>query len=392
MRIVQLSLGWVGTRAWVLLSGFGVISYPASDYLFSDVHLYDWWAGNIADGHFPINDPAWQYPALAAVVFLSGYLIAGNMVGFVFLAALADLTIFSLLTYRGKQQSNWNPTFIWMIAPLAIGPIFLGRFDVFVTLAAVVALLYVGKSRSFGIAVAVGALLKVWPILLLLATPKGSATKVLAWFTATIATGSLLLSFWWDGSFSFLGSQRSRGLQIESVGALPYQLWNAGPSKVTSGYQFGAIEFIASGTHVISLVITLLGVALLGILFYWQIFGKLHDANPADIALLAVLISMVTSRVLSPQYMIWVFGLLAMCAFTPQQNFRKIIQLILISASLGQMLYPWQYGQLQQGGVIAVAAQTVRLATLIWATVLIWRNLQEISQQNPSPKVAHLAA
>lgn len=389
MRVMPLILGWALTRVWVLLSGFGVIFYPGSEFLFSDVRLYDWWAGNIADLHFPINDPMWQYPPLAAVVFLAGYLIAGNTVGFVFLATTADLAIFALLTQRGRQQANSKPATIWVIAPIVMGPIILGRFDVFVTLAAVVALLYVGQARRFGIAIAVGALLKVWPLLLLLATPKGSAVRVIAWFTATFVLGSLLLSLWWDDSFSFIGGQRSRGLQIESVGALPYQIWNAGPSTVTSAFQFGAIEVVASGTQVVSLVITLIGLSLLGVLFYWKVSGRLHDANPADVALLAILVSIVTSRVLSPQYMVWIFGLLAVCAFSPQVNFRKIATLIFMSAGIGQIIYPWWYVNLQQGGVLAVGAHTIRILTLIWATALVWKNIQVISQKNPGQKVTH---
>ena len=392
MRAMPLSLGWATTRIWVLLSGFGIIFYPESEFLFSDVRLYDWWAGNLADSRFPINDPMWQYPPLAAVVFLVGYLIAGNTVGFVFLAALADLAIFVSLLQRGKIQNNLNPALIWTIAPLLIGPIILGRFDVFVTLAAVIALLSVRQPHKFGIAIAVGALLKVWPLLLLLATPKGTALKVMAWFAATFTIGSLLLSFWWDDSFSFIGGQRSRGLQIESVGALPYLIWNAGPSKVTSAFQFGAIEVVANGTQVVSLFITLIGVTLLGLLFYWRIFGKLDSANPADIAFLAVLISIVTSRVLSPQYMIWVFGLLAVCAFNPQKNFKLITILLFISTGLGQIIYPWWYADLQLGAVLTVAAHTIRILTLLLATGIVWKNMQETSRQNPILKAAHLTS
>jgi hypothetical protein len=389
MRVTPLALGWLTTRVWVLLSGFSVIYYPQSEFLFSDVRLYDWWAGNIADAHFPINDPMWQYPPLAAVVFLVGYLIAGNTVGFVFLALIADLAVFILVIQRGREQSNLNPAFIWMIAPLAIGPIMLGRFDVFVTLVAVAALMSVGKVRRFGAAIAIGALLKVWPVLLLLATPKGLGLKAVSWFAATFAAGTLLLSFWWKDSFSFIGGQRSRGLQIESVGALPYQLWNAGPGTVTSAFQFGAIEVVASWTAIVSLIVTVIGVVLLGILFYWRLFGKLTAANPADVSLLAVLISIATSRVLSPQYMIWVFGLLAVCAFVPQQNFKKIFFLITVSAGIGQIIYPWCYASLQQGGVLTVFAHTIRIVTLLWATSIAWNNVKEISQQNPGQKVSH---
>ena len=392
MRVMPLAFGWVATRVWVLLSGFGLIFYPESEFLFSDVRLYDWWAGNIADSFFPINDPMWQYPPLAAVVFLAGYLLAGNTVGFVFLATVADLAIFLLLVRTGREKQNSTPAFIWMIAPLVMGPIILGRFDVFVTLAAVAALLYVGQSRKFGIAIAIGALLKVWPVLLLLATPKGKALKVITWFAGTFAAGSLLLSLWWSESFSFIGGQRSRGLQIESVGALPYQLWNAGPGNVSSAFQFGAIEVVASGTSIVSLVITLIGLALLGTLFFWRVTGRLNSANPADIALLAVLISIVTSRVLSPQYMVWVFGLLAVSAFSPQRNFKKISILICISAGIGQVIYPWWYLSLQQGGVHAVAAHAIRILTLLWATAIAWNNLREVSQKNPSQIAIHPAS
>lgn len=393
MRTVPLLAGWLVTRVWVLLSGFSVLPYPESKFLFSDVRLYDWWAGNIADGFFPINDPMWQYPPLAALVFLVGYLIAPNTIGFVFLVLLADLVIMILLVKRSSELANYLPAAIWLATPLLMGPIMLGRFDVFPTLAAVFALLYISSPRKFGIALAIGGLLKVWPILLLLATPKGTLLRVLLWFMVTFGVGSLLLRIWWKESFSFLGGQRSRGLQIEAVGALPYQLWNAGPETVKSAFQFGAIEVVAIGTGVTSLVITVIGIYLLGRLSFWRLFGKLDSAEPADIALLALLLAIVTSRVLSPQYLVWVFGILAVCAIKPQRNFQKIFVLISISSGLGQLIYPGWYLSLQQGGTAAVAAHAIRIVTLVWATALVWENLspktrtvQSTNDPDQSPK------
>ena len=389
MRTVPLVIGWFVTRLWVLLSGFSILIYPKSEYLFSDVRLYDWWAGNIADGFFPINDPMWQYPPLAALVFLAGYLIAPNAVGFVFLALLADLAIMTLLLIRGRELANYLPAAIWLATPLVMGPILLGRFDVFPTLAAVFALLYASSAKKFGGALAVGAMLKVWPILLLLATPEKMLTRVLLWFALTFGVGSLLLGIWWDESFSFISSQRSRGLQIESIAALPYQLWNAGPATVTSAFQFGAIEVVARGTALISLVATLVGIALLGRLSYWRLFNKLSEVQPADIALLALLLAIATSRVLSPQYLVWIFGVMAVCAFTPQPNFRRIFILICISSGLGQLIYPGWYVSFQLGGTFAVAAHTIRVITLVWATVLVWRNLSECARNPKQVEVSY---
>jgi len=389
MRSVPLSIGWFVTRLWVLLSGFSILLYPKSEYLFSDVRLYDWWAGNIADGFFPINDPMWQYPPLAALVFLAGYLIAPNAVGFVFLALLADLAIMTLLLIRGRVLANYLPAAIWLATPLVMGPILLGRFDVFPTLAAVFALLYAASAKKFGSALAIGALLKVWPILLLLATPKEMLTRVLLWFALTFGIGSLLLGIWWDESFSFISGQRSRGLQIESIAALPYQLWNAGPATVDSAFQFGAIEVVAPGTMLISLVATLVGIALLGRLSYWRLFNKISEVPPADIALLALLLAIATSRVLSPQYLVWIFGVLAVCAFNPQPNFRRIFILICVSSGLGQLIYPGWYVSFQLGGNLAVAAHTIRVITLVWATVLVWRNVSENARNSKQDSVAY---
>ncbi len=389
MRTVPLVIGWFATRLWVLLSGFSILLYPGSEYLFSDVRLYDWWAGNIAAGSFPINDPMWQYPPLAALVFLAGYLIAPNAVGFVFLALLADLAIMTLLLIRGRELTNYLPAAIWLATPLVMGPILLGRFDVFPTLAAVFALLYASSARKFGSVLAIGALLKVWPILLLLATPEKMLTRVLLWFALTFGLGSLLLGIWWDESFSFISGQSSRGLQIESIAALPYQLWNAGPASVASAFQFGAIEVVAPGTTLISLVATLVGIALLGRLSYWRLFNRISEVPPADIALLALLLAIVTSRVLSPQYLVWIFGVLAVCAFKPQPNFQRIFILISISGGLGQLIYPGWYVNFQLGGTLAVAAHTIRVITLVWATVLVWRNLSDCARNSKHVDAAY---
>jgi hypothetical protein len=395
MRAIPISLAWTITRLWVLFSGFEVISYlygvklvtyPVSSYLFSDVQLYDSWAANLTYSYFVLldQDPRWQYPPLAAVVFLLGYLIAEKTVGFVFLALIADALIFLMLTKRAKQESNALPALIWVMSPLVMGPIILGRFDVFPTLLAVFALLHISTPKRFGVAVAIGAHLKVWPILLLLATPRGKFTQVATWFAATFGIGSLLLGLWWNGNlFSFLSNQSSRGLQIESVGALPFQIWHAGPGSVASAIQFGAHEIVASETGMVSLVLTLIGIALIGILVFWRVTGRLDNAEPVDIVLTAVLISILTSRVISPQYMVWVFGLLAVAAFRPQNKFRRILILISISSGLGQLIYPFLYGSFIAGGWIPVMAQTVRILTLIWATVIMWLNLQRVASQMP---------
>lgn len=374
---------WFLIRLWVILSGFKLIPYAQAEFLFSDVRLYDWWAGNILDGHFPINDPMWQYPPLAAVIFAAGYAIAPQTVGFVLLALLADLALQHSLVKHGKE--NLLPGKLWLIAPLAMGPIFLGRFDVFPTLLACLALLTFQRTTSAGAYLAIGTLLKVWPGLGLLAVPKKYFAKTVGAFGITVVSVLGLLHFWWPDNLNFLQGQKSRGLQIESVGALPYMWWNAAQGTVNTNFQYGAIEVVAAGTAIVSTIITFLFVIFLVWILRQRLAGNLEHVSPAAVMLLIVLMSMLTSRVLSPQYNLWVLGLLAVVSLNPLPHFKQIAQLLLISSFCGQLLYPWLYLNFQQGGLVSTVVHTIRIATLMAATVLLWRAISSRDQDLDQP-------
>ncbi|NBV90280.1 MAG: hypothetical protein EBR84_02580, partial [Actinobacteria bacterium] len=101
------------TRYWAAAAGLQWISYPSGKSLFSDVTLYDFWGFNIAHGIFPDSSTlsqdqlwtkdAWQYPALAALIFILGNKIHGAMIGFIQLAILADLALLSILIWHGRE-------------------------------------------------------------------------------------------------------------------------------------------------------------------------------------------------------------------------------------------------------------------------------------------------
>lgn len=378
-----LSVLWLITRLWAIGSGMSVLPYPLSQFLFSDVQLYDWWASNISDGHFPINDPMWQYPPLAAVVFFAGYLITPNTIGFVLLALIADAGVMTALIHacRVRKTSDYTPALIWLAAPVVMGPIMLGRFDVFPTLAIVMGLLAAVSPIRAGAWYAIGALFKVWPGLGLLTVKRTQIFPALLGFIVTSTIGTVLLKWWWPGSFSFVQGQRSRGLQIESIGALPYMWWNATSHVVKTDFRFGAIEVVAKGTSGASLFITVIALAALLRVGLWRIQGKIESANPADVALVVVLIAMTTSRVLSPQYNLWIFGILAVCALEPSQNFGLKVKLFFVSAFAGQVLYPFAYVSYQEGEVLPTVVQTIRVVALIALTIVAWRELAAIAKR-----------
>ena len=393
--ITLIVIAFIATRYWAVGAGLKWVDYPHGDQLFSDITLYDFWGNNIANGTFPYSpgipkdqlwtNDAWQYPALAAWIFIIGYKLHGAMIGFIQLAIIADLALLGLLVWAGRarkneygdisQQANYIPALIWLSAPLVVGPLLVGRFDVFPTLAIVAALLVLANARKFGIWIAIGFLLKVWPIFGLLAIARTKFKEASIWFAGVSLAVTAILYFWWSDSLSFLTGQGKRGLQIESVGALPYMMFGQADNTKAIAFRYGAWEVTGAGTKYVSLVMTLVLVALIAVLAWWRWQGRLESIPGTDIALLAVLISMCTSRVLSPQYSIWVVGLLAVAAFKPQPRFWTIAALLLTFTAAGQYLFPGQYSEFQLLHTKGVLIQTVRIACLLAATVLCWLNV-----------------
>ena len=374
-------IAWLVTRSVALYAIFQTW-HPVSGWS-ADVGLYNWWAGNMNNGQFPLNDDMWQYPPLAAVVFLLGFAISHASVGFITLAVFADAGILALLLLAQKRLATTKSLglWIWVAAPALMGPIMLGRFDVFPTLALIGAIVFSSRAGAFGSLVAIGALLKVWPVLALIGTPRKDGIRSIIVFAATFIGGSAILVAWWPDSFGFLGGQRARGLQIESLGAWPYMLWNSMGHHVNVALQYGAVEVVAQGTQTVCLIVTLACVAALGALAVLRFIGRLEHATVAHIALTAVLVSMVTSRVLSPQYTVWILGLLAITAFEPPRYFTAIAVLLCTSAFAGNLLYPGYYVAFQVGDKFAMFIQTARVMTLLAATILSFISLL----QRPAP-------
>lgn len=381
---------WALIRTWSVASGWGILPYPNAEFLFSDVRLYDWWAVHISVGEFPVGDEAWQYPPLAALVFLVGFSIAPDTVGFIALTLVADVTLTVMLFAAGRaaRRPTELPIQIWLAGPLLIGPIAQGRFDVFPTLLAVAGLL-ASRRASRGALWAVGTMLKVWPGMGLLAVRRRDLPGTAAAFLVATAVLWVPLHMWWPQGMSFLGEQRARGLQIESVGALPYMARNVGPGTTALNYQYGAIEVVATHTDVVATVLTVCTVGLLGALVILRLLGRLDHAEPADVLLAAVLSAMATSRVLSPQYNLWLVGLVAACALMPGRHFTAIARLVGVTAVCGHMLYPWLYTSYEVGGGLAFTVQVVRIVCLVAATVLAWRQMLTARPTPPaSPVVA----
>lgn len=366
------------SRLLLVLIPLGLFPYPSGDRVGDDVTLYASWADVIATGHYPIHDPMWQYPPLAGFVFYVASIISRSpTTGFMALALIVDAAIFIALIRASKGSGRLVGPWTYVVAGAAVGPVLLTRFDLFPTLLVVLALIAATRPVRAGIMLGIGALLKVWPIFLVIAWPRRDLGRCLAATLATGMAGMALLSLWGPGLLSFMNEQRERGLQIESVGGGLYVLAQMLGVDMDTAFRYGSLEIDAVGAAFVATVMTLAGAAGLLLIGYRRLRGKLEHVPVADVALVVVLISIASSRVFSPQYMIWVAGVAAVCQLDPNTRMRPIIWMLLPTALLGQIVYPGLYGQMATGVLGGSSLQVIRvgllLAATIWATVLVVR-------------------
>ncbi|MES4893039.1 glycosyltransferase family 87 protein [Streptomyces sp. NPDC096012] len=313
--LARLLTVWAGTRAVLLLLVFRVFAFPGPDVT-SDVSvIYRGWYEVLRQGTFPLDDVTWQYPPAAALPILSPGLLPflSYPHAFFVLAFLTDLVVLALLRYAGTwPDRSPRGAWVWVAGMPLLGPTVYARYDVMVTAVAVAALLAGARHpRLTGALAAFGALLKVWPALLLV-----GAVRRRTWASAAVTAAGLaaLFTVSMPGAFAFLTFQRDRGTEVESLGSLVFHVarhfgWDG---QVLLNY--GSIEFL--GPHVDQ--VSSAALALTGAAFGWLLLWRLRAATftphtLADAAFTAVLLFTVTSRVISPQYLVWLIGLAAVC-------------------------------------------------------------------------------
>jgi hypothetical protein len=385
-RLLALATAWLATRALMLwLLAHNAIPRLGGGSVAREVwRLYHHWYGILAHGAFPAHDPLWQYPPGAGAVLLSPALLPGltYFQAFVVLTLAADAAITLALALAGVRTGRrLLGAVVWVFGLPLLLHVPLARYDVQVTALAVISLLTLPRStRACGVFAALGALVKVWPALVLLGTPRGRTTRsAWAWAAVTGAGSLAVLAALFANPFSFLRQQGGRGVQIESLGgtALAFATHAGWPGVVR--YQYGALEF--TGPHVrtvANLSLALTAVAF-GVLLLWRLRAR-HwtPATPYDAALSAVLLFTVTSRVISPQYMIWLVGLAAVCLTSRHTVQRPVAALILAATALSAVAFPVLYTQVMActwtGCALMLARNGLLAAAAVLSLTRLWRS------------------
>ncbi|MFJ6213448.1 glycosyltransferase 87 family protein [Streptomyces sp. NPDC092296] len=374
--VLTLAGYWAASRLVMLaLVVTGRVQRPG------ELRLYRQWCDQLLGGSFPVGDVTWQYPPGAALVMLAPGLLRplGYAAGFVALTLAADAAVLAalLLASRGSGRSRAGAR-LWALGlPLLLNLPYL-RYDVLVTAVAVAALLAQGRRpRLGGLLAGLGALVKVWPALTVLGTPRGRTTRA-AWLSllASAAVLALLLATAFRGAFDFLGAQHHRGVEFESLGGSALQVARLLGWSGQVRLRYGSVEFHGPYVSSVAGASLLLTVAAFGWLLLWRVRARRWTAaTPYDAALAAVLLFTVTSRVISPQYLIWLIGLAAVCLTVRDTVQRPVAVLLLLATGLTTVGFPLCFSRMVAGTVPAVAVIVLRNALLAAAAVLCCRRL-----------------
>ncbi|MEU7056382.1 glycosyltransferase 87 family protein [Streptomyces sp. NPDC046197] len=346
--------------------------------------LYHHWYVVLSHGTFPAYDPLWQYPPGAGVVLLSPAMLPGltYFQAFVVLSLAADGVIALALARAGTRPGrSLRGAGYWTLGLPLLLHVPLARYDVQVTALAVLALLALSRSpRACGAFAVLGALVKVWPVLLLMGTPPGRTTRS-AWMSAAVtgsATLAVLIALF-GNPLSFARQQGGRGVQIESLGGTVLSLATHAGWPGTVRYQYGALEFTGPHVSTVAHLSLVLSAAALALLVLWRVRAR-HwtGATPSDAALSAVLLFTVTSRVISPQYMIWLLGLAAVCLTSRHTTQRPVAALLGAASLVSVIAYPTLYDQVAActwaGCVLMLARNGLLAAAAVLSFVRLWRS------------------
>ena len=376
--------------AWFAARGaafaVGLITWGiARGNVFIDITGYGRWAfGTLNGTAIPYRDFAWEYPPMAMPGMLGPAIVTAilptwryipYLVAWIVMVLAIDALIMRAIIRRAGTDVRHPALLVWILGPPLLGALSWTRFDILAAASAFAAILLAGSRRSVasGLASGVGATLKLWPSLLApVQRTRGRALLAtgLAGLTVLVVAG---ITFFLTGSTGFsqvLNYQSNRGLQIESLAALPLVwLHHLGIAGYGTRFAYGAFEITGPGVPPMEKIATVAFAVGLLVVFlgHWRLMRR--DARPRGVALTGVtllLVILATNKVFSPQYVLWLLAVVAAAAILDPETWKRHVPPVLVLCLLTQIVFPLFYGDVLFGAWFGLIAMTVRDLVLLY--------------------------
>lgn len=351
-RQVQIWIGiWIVTRALMIVQvGFW---NQVSGISWQDVQAYEGWSNHLAIGHHMPMDESWQYPPGAAFVMLLPRLGGGAFgQSFITTMLLFDLVGLTLIGVLAKRRHRIVGIWIWLLGIPLLGPLAILRFDLVPTVLAIAALVVIHRRPGwFGILAGLGASVKVWPIAVLFGE-WNRRRLALAAITALVAIAGtfLVAGIAFGDQSAFFDNQDARGIEFESVAATPWFVRSMVTGQpVPERPRHGSTEVINPVADTAAVILKWLElVVLLAAALWWLARDRAIRRGRADLeaaevsrdfAFAVILLLTVVSRVLSPQYMIWMIGISAVTLTAGSRRMARPAWLVVFAVFMSSGLY-----------------------------------------------------
>ncbi len=384
--LTHLWLGWVG------------LNHP--NLPFGDVtNVYLPWVQQSLDGYRLGVDGPWVYPILAFLPMLASLVLGPGLygIGWMLMVSIADAAIFAyLITRRSRTEVpaaghglRILAAWWWLAFLLLIGPVSVGRIDIF-TVDLVIAGLLVIRNRPAlaGVLLGLATWVKVWPAALIaagvIAMRRRLRVAVGALITLVgVAAGALAFGAGLN-AFSFVSEQTGRGMQVEApISSLWMWLAFFGDrTRVYYDHEILTFQVTGPGSDLAAMLMTpLLVVAVAAILVLAVFVVRTGAAStvvlpPLALALVAALI--VFNKVGSPQFMVWLSAPIILGIVTQGRRFFLPAMMAFVMGALTQVIYPIAYDWVLGLDPVMLGVLTVRnllsIAMLGVGVAMLWQS------------------
>ena len=357
----------------------------------SDLAVYHGYGLRLLGGSVPYLDFSLEYPPLALVPMTVPLLVPPggiDEVGYVWRFVLVQGVLavaagWLLFWATGRSRTT---LVLWaVLVGLAWASVAL-RYDLWPVLWVLVAVLVAERNPgAAGVALGLGAMLKLYPIALLpvlgaYALVRRDRAGFARLVVGCVSVVALVMGAAWalagPSSLQWLLYQQDRGLQIESLGAgLLLGLHALAGLPLDVVYGFGSVQVAGPGSGLLVAASPIELAALLGLVTMvaalrfradYALLGRVPSSSLYLASSAVIVALLVGSKVLSVQYVIW---LLPFAILLP----RRIGWLLVAITALSTAIYTIDYTGLGRLEIPVIAALVLRNALLLalatWLTI-----------------------
>jgi hypothetical protein len=381
------------------------VAWQRSGRAVTDIALYHAYGERIAGGLVPYRDFAFEYPPGALPALVVPALVTDSLTAFrvvfagemALAGAIGVLLLAAALGRLGTSSRDRRVALSFVaLAPLFLGGVILTRFDL--VPAAIVAgamlLLVTGRLRAGAFVVGIGIAVKLYPAVLVplvgIVAWRRGGRRELASVIALVAAPVLAVYLPFlvaapDGVLDSVGRQLGRPLQIESLGAgVLLAVHHAVGTSL--GWASGSGSQNLTGTGADTLAV-LQGIAqVVAVVLVWVSFwrGPASSARFVRHAAAAVVAFVALSKVLSPQFLVW---LVLLVPLVVGARGRAPLWLLTAACAVTAVWFPARYWELvKEFDPLASWLVLVRgVVLLVLLGVLMWPARERAPARPHSP-------